>query len=180
MRVFVSRVSELYARGVSGSEAVRALLTYSVRQLWDIDRPEIAKLPGGKPYFPACPDKHFSLSHSKSHVLVALSEYDVGADIESLREIKGRAEKLFSREMLDSFGYYGGWTLRESVYKLCGKGSLRSMELEKRGSEIIAPFPGVKCRMYEGEDFAAAAACCEGEPAESVEIVDASQFWGLK
>ena len=177
MRIFVSDVSELYARGISGSEAVRALLRHAVRQTWDMDCPEIKKLPNGKPYFDGHPDKFLSLSHSKDHVLVALSEHDVGADIESLREIKGKPEKLFSSRMLADFGYFGGWTLRESVYKLCGKGSLRSMEFSLRGGEIVSPFAGVCCRVYEGEGFAASAACAEGDFPDKIDMVDASLFY---
>lgn len=176
MRIFVSDVSRLYIRGISGSEAVRALLRYAVKLVWDMDCPQIAKHTNGKPFFVNCPDKHFSISHSKSHVLVALSEYNVGADIETLRVIKACPEKLFSPEMLSDFGYFGGWTLRESVYKLCGMGSLRSMDFCREGGVITAPFPGICCRLYEGEGFAASAACFEGHLPEKIEIVDTSFF----
>ena len=173
MHIFVSDVSELFSRGISGGEAVRALLSYAVRQVWGMDCPEIKKLPNGKPYFDGRPDKFLSLSHSKAHVLVALSEHDVGADIETQRDIKGRPERLFSKEMLSDFGYFGGWTLRESVYKLLGEGSLRGMELSLRDGGIVSPFAGVRCCLYEGDGFAASAACVEGEFPDKVEIVDA-------
>lgn len=173
MRIFISDVSELYSRGISGSEAVRALLSHAVRQVWDMDCPEIKKQANGKPYFHEQPDKHFSLSHSKSHVLVALSEYDVGADIETLRKIKGEPKRLFSEEMLSDFGYFGGWTLRESVYKLCGRGNLREMNFSLRDGEIVSPFDGIRCRLYEGEGFAASAAGTAGEFPDKIEIVDA-------
>ena len=178
MRIFASDVSELFARGVGGSEAVRALLSYAVRQMWALDCPEIKKLPGGKPYFAGWSDKFLSLSHSKKHVLVALSEYDVGADIETLRELNSRPERLFSTEMLSDFGYFGGWTLRESVFKLCGKGSLRSMEIRKIGGDIVTPFEGLRCRLYEtAPGFVASASCCEGNFPDEIEIVDATVFW---
>lgn len=174
MRIFASQVSSLYARGYTDSQVVRALLGFAVREVWGTDCPEIAKTGAGKPYFPACADKHFSLSHSKSHVLVALSDQDVGADIETLREEKGRAERLFPEHMLADFGYLGGWTLRESVFKLSGQGSLRKMDIRRREDGIVTPFEGVCCRLYDsGDDFVASAACFDGEFPEKVEMVDA-------
>ena len=43
-----------------------SLLAYAVRAVWGIDLPETAELPGGKPYFPACPQLHFSVSHTRT------------------------------------------------------------------------------------------------------------------
>ena len=174
MRIFAADVGQLYARGVSASEAVRALLAYAVEKTWHTNCPAMAKHPNGKPYFPDHPDKFFSLSHSKSHVLVALSEQDVGADIETLREIKGSPERLFSREMLADFGYFGGWTLRESVFKLTGEGSLRRMDIRRVDGEIVTPYEGVRCKVYELPGCVAAAACFEGDFPERVEIVDSA------
>lgn len=50
-----------------------SLLAYAVRAVWGIDLPETAELPGGKPYFPACPQLHFSVSHTRTAALVAVS-----------------------------------------------------------------------------------------------------------
>ena len=59
-----------------------SLLAYAVRAVWGIDLPETAELPGGKPYFPACPQLHFSVSHTRTAALVAVSAAPVGADVE--------------------------------------------------------------------------------------------------
>ena len=56
-----------------------SLLAYAVRAVWGIDLPETAELPGGKPYFPACPQLHFSVSHTRTAALVAVSAAPVGA-----------------------------------------------------------------------------------------------------
>ena len=48
-----------------------SLLAYAVRAVWGIDLPETAELPGGKPYFPARPQLHFSVSHTRTAALVA-------------------------------------------------------------------------------------------------------------
>ena len=58
-----------------------SLLAYAVRAVWGIDLPETAELPGGKPYFPACPQLHFSVSHTRTAALVAVSAAPVGAEI---------------------------------------------------------------------------------------------------
>ena len=50
-----------------------SLLAYAVRAVWGIALPETAELPGGKPYFPACPQLHFSVSHTRTAALVAVS-----------------------------------------------------------------------------------------------------------
>ena len=59
-----------------------SLLAYAVRAVWGIDLPETAVLPGGKPYFPACPQVLFSVSHTRTAALVAVSAAPVGADVE--------------------------------------------------------------------------------------------------
>ena len=56
-----------------------SLLAYAVRAVWGIALPETAELPGGKPYFPACPQVHFSVSHTRTAALVAVSAAPVGA-----------------------------------------------------------------------------------------------------
>ena len=67
-----------------GSAWGMSLLAYAVRAVWSIDLPETAELPGGKPYFPACPQVHFSVSHTRTAALVAVSAAPVGADVEHL------------------------------------------------------------------------------------------------
>lgn len=178
MRIFASDVRSLVGGGVTRSQLVRALLGYAVKEVWGVDCPEMAKTEKGKPYFPGRETMHFSLSHSKSHVLVAVSEHDVGADIETLREAHKGAERLFFGQMLSDFGYFGGWVLRESVYKLTNEGSLRSMDIKLTENGIETPFEGVRCRLYDDvPGCAVAAACYEGEFPEKIEIVEADSFW---
>ena len=64
-----------------------SLLAYAVRAVWGIALPETAVLPGGKPYFPACPQVHFSVSHTRTAALVAVSAAPVGADVEQVRPL---------------------------------------------------------------------------------------------
>ena len=70
---------------ISGSEAVYSLLGHMFKTIYGGDLPAIEKTPNGKPFFPARQDVHFSLSHSRTHVMCALSNKPVGVDIESPR-----------------------------------------------------------------------------------------------
>lgn len=105
--------------------------------------PELDVTAGGKPYFPSRPDWHFSLSHTRGLVLVAVSDRPVGADA----QVKdGRAERLTGKLMSPGeraeFDFYELWCLRESVYKLRGCGDLRTMRFSRRGGAVLAPEPG--------------------------------------
>ena len=56
--------------------------------------PQIAVAKNGKPYFPAHPEIHFSLSHCNKAVMAAVDSSEIGCDIEEL-------QKDFSWELLD-------------------------------------------------------------------------------
>ena len=87
----------------------------------------------GKPCFPALPDFHFSLSHSGSMALCAVSDMSLGCDIEQIRGDRLRlAERFFHpRECawLHSLpegerqaGFFLLWTSKESFIKAIGRG----------------------------------------------------------
>lgn len=179
MRIFASDVRAQLAAGGDRSMLVRKLLGYAVKEQWGMDLPEIEKDEKGKPYFAGKADMYFSLSHSKTHVLAAVSTRPVGADIETLRPIREGTQRLFSPEMLADFGYFGGWTLREAVFKLCGEGALRTMDIRMRDGEIVTPFEGVKCRSYDIAGCAIAAAAWENDFPDEVEIIEAERFCGM-
>ena len=58
----------------------------------------------------------------------------VGADVQ-LRDGRGErlAERLMSEKEREDFDFYELWSLRESLYKLTGEGSLRDMRFEQIG-----------------------------------------------
>ena len=119
-----------------------SLLAYAVRAVWGIDLPETAELPGGKPYFPACPQLHFSVSHTRTAALVAVSAAPVGADV------------------------------RESWFKLTGAGDLRAIPFRRADGRIVPPEAGALCRVYDAIPGCAAAACSLAEqPPERLRFV---------
>ncbi len=93
----------------------------------------------GKPYFKDIPDVHFSISHSGDMALVAVSDKEVGADIQEWRELKadiaGRffhpdekahLEKLPASESEKAF--FELWCLKESYIKFTGKGLTQALD----------------------------------------------------
>lgn len=122
--------------------------------------PIIYKLLEGTHLAPPRPEYHYSVSHSRTHVLVALSKEPVGVDTEAHRPIKQSViEKLTTPAELAGLSFFDIWVLRESLYKLTGKGDLRSMRFYRRNGRIIPPETGVLCRLYPDIDGSSTAVC---------------------
>lgn len=89
---------------------------------------------GGKPFLKKYPDIYFSLSHSEEAVMCAISDREVGCDVEKVKDIDLKIAKRFfhekeyekiigqstKEERLDMF--YRFWTLKESFMKVTGLG----------------------------------------------------------
>lgn len=93
--------------------------------------PTLARTELGKPYFPALPQIQFSISHSKSLILCALSERPVGVDIEDIRPRRdplpryALTKEEFSRYQAmggDWPAFYALWTRKEAWCKYTGQG----------------------------------------------------------
>jgi len=183
--------------GSDGSLAVYSLLRYAFNIEYGGEFPEIKKTPNGKPYFPARRDIHFSLSHSRTHVLCALSGEPAGADIESPRLISERAIKFFcSPAELALFDPLDIWVLKESYIKLIGGtlAMIKKPQFSRCGDSIIAPdigelggfegkiFPDIGehsrviSRLYRIEDCRAAVCSLVEKPPDSVELVIGSDY----
>ena len=87
----------------------------------------------GKPFFPALPDFHFSLSHSGERVLCAVSPFPVGCDIEEPRRYDPALARRFFHpdesallfslpEAEQPAAFYRLWTCKESFMKAVGLG----------------------------------------------------------
>ncbi|MBR5421916.1 MAG: 4'-phosphopantetheinyl transferase superfamily protein [Lachnospiraceae bacterium] len=99
----------------------------------------VARTEKGKPYFTELPDVHFSISHSGNMALVAVSDVNVGADIQEWRElnadIAGRffhpAEKEHLKHLTPSESekaFFNIWCLKESYAKYAGGDLLQALE----------------------------------------------------
>lgn len=143
-----------------GSAFGVSLLALAYEDYNSATMPLIKKLASGKPWFPGNPGFHFSISHSRTHVLCAVSKHPVGADTIDHRNISSAViEKLASAEELEALSFFEIWALRESLFKLDGEGDLRTMRFIKRDGKIIPPVPGVKCRLYGDIDGSSVAVC---------------------
>ena len=104
----------------------------------------------GKPYL-TNNEIHFSLSHSEETVMCAISETEIGADVEKVSDIDMKIAKRFfhpaeyelmtklhtDTEMRDLF--FRLWTLKESFLKAVGLGlllPLDSFQIEIKDSDI--------------------------------------------
>lgn len=144
-----------------GSAFGVSLLEYAVRDTWNMELPEISPPGTGKPVFIHHPDKHFSVTHSKSHVLVALSEAPIGADLETRREISENSKRmLMNGNEIKDFDFFDLWCLRESVYKLNGAGNLREvLRFHKDGDRILGPDLAIWYQVIDGVEGCAGAVC---------------------
>lgn len=85
----------------------------------------------GKGYIKDRDDLFFSLSHSKDFVLLAISDHEVGCDIEYMKEPNlDIAKRFFVKEEYDSIlasknqkeTFYKYWTIKEAYLKCVGVG----------------------------------------------------------
>jgi len=148
-----------------GSAFGVSLLAAAYRDCAGAPLPKIIKLLTGKPFSPERPEYHYSISHSKTHVLVALSKQPVGVDTETHRSIKqATIEKLTTPAELAGLPFFDIWVLRESLFKLNGKGDTRTMRFYKRIGKIVSPEDGVCCRLYSDiEGSSTAVSCYSGD-----------------
>ncbi|MBQ9045189.1 MAG: hypothetical protein IJ112_04510 [Oscillospiraceae bacterium] len=186
MRVFWADVSELDAAqalrpgrtNANGSAFAWTLLELAAREVWGLERlPETALSPTGKPYFPAHPELHFSVSHTRGAVLVALSHAPVGADVERRREIPDVVRRRLREVEPGDLELFELWTLRESWFKLTGRGDLRDIPFARCGGVLIPPNPSALCRLYDTIPGCAAAVCSLRDlPPEKLIRVDPAQL----
>ena len=121
----------------------------------------------GKPYFPDRPDICFSLSHTKTHLLAAVSGRPVGADIETRRPVRpGVAERVCAPEELGAFDFFELWVLKESFVKVTGETRVnpRNVRFGRAGGALVTPDPGIRARLFDAIPGCAAAVCVMGGP----------------
>ncbi len=148
-----------------GSAFGQSLLEYAVRDTWGIDLPEQNPPGSGKPVFPARGDLHFSVTHSRTHVMVALSDAPVGLDLQDRREITEQSKRAImnDQEML-TFDFFELWSMREAVYKLNGAGQLREiLRFTKEGERILGPDRDIWYQVIRDVEGCSGAVCQERE-----------------
>ncbi len=161
LRVFAGR----------GKEA-RWLLSRALREIYGLgELPEIARLPRGKPWFPAAAHIRFNLSHSGSLALCAVSDGEVGVDMETVRPRRAGLPRFALTpaeyaEYLQNGGtweaFYTLWTRKEAWYKYTGEG------IHPHPSKLSVP-DGALIRSYAGDGWRCAV--CAAQPASEIEWI---------
>ena len=121
---------QLLYEKLNGADGHTAALTL-LRKLCGGPLPEIGRTKLGKPFFVDSP-LHFSISHTKNYVFVAVSDRPIGIDAEELdRDIKlSLAEKFLSPNEYAQFekaedqrlALLKFWVLKEAAGKCAGEG----------------------------------------------------------
>lgn len=133
---------KLYRADLSVSS--RELLSRAAKELCGCKDAEVLVSEGGKPYF-ANLDMKFSISHSGERMIIAVSDREIGADIQIKKPMRdgvakrffteGEQEYVFSAdspdEQLDRF--YEIWTKKEAYgkWKGCGLSNVLSVDVTK-------------------------------------------------
>lgn len=90
------------------------------------------KLEYGKPFIKNYPDFHYSITHTRNAVVVAVSDKPVGVDIERIRKAEIKIanrffvsnEQTFINQITDEsdIRFFEVWTKKEAYIKCIGKG----------------------------------------------------------
>ena len=118
----------------------------------------------GKPYYEENPNLKFNITHCKEGVAVALCDYEVGIDAESMRQVnfrtvkkscsRGECSYVLGTRATDANGngrlkqeetkrFLALWTLKESYVKMTGKGLLVPFD-------TVCFFPPDPCTLRDG------------------------------
>lgn len=112
------------------------LLKYAVKDFYGINNvPEIAFGKYNKPFFRDYPEYFFNYSHCSAGVCCAVSDAEVGADIQNIEKYDGmkyvmtenEQHHILNAENPDS-EFTKLWTVKESYYKMIGCGLCDTMK----------------------------------------------------
>lgn len=177
-------------RDLARREQAKKLLAWGAARYWGLDPlPELAAGERGKPWFPACPQYHFNLSHSGALALCALADRPVGVDIQEIREtwrpsLVTRTCTPQERAWLSSRGdraedFAQLWALKESAGKQTGCGlpyppSRQPVPVPDLGEPYdpaqIYWLGEVRFRVYLGEHWRGAV-CALDDPPEAIQWI---------
>ena len=156
------------------------LLRRSAGLVWAMEAlPDPDHAPGGKPFFHRFPQCRFNLSHSGPYALCALSDGEVGADIEVVRprrptlpqKVLSEAEFAWFRDRGSRWeDFYTLWTLKEARVKHSGTGltlPLRAIAVPLLDPGQHAAMDGLTFTAYAGTGWRAA--LCAGGPGPLME-----------
>ena len=114
----------------------------------------------GKPFAKGL-DVHFNVSHSAGIVVCAVSDNEIGIDIEKIKPINPEAAKKFAcpdeLEYISSHknGFFEIWTLKEAYFKCIGSGlgsNIKAVCFSIDGDKITCSDADYKCSFVNTRD----------------------------
>lgn len=126
-----------------------------------------SKTEKGKP-FAVNANIFFSISHSKNTVVCAVSDKEIGVDIEEIRSIRLKAAEKFACESeLEYIGnditrFFEIWTLKEAFFKCRGSGlgaDIKSVSFEINDGKITCSEKGYNLSFENIADGCICAVC---------------------
>lgn len=121
----------------------------------------------GKPYAVNC-NVNFNISHSGDFVVCAVSDNEIGIDIEKIRHVNPRtAERFACPDELDYIkseenGFFKIWTLKEAYFKCIGTGlgaDIKNVSFDICENGIICSNSGFDCSFINIADGYICAVC---------------------
>ena len=99
----------------------------------DFSRADVLYREHGKPFIGGMEDVHFNISHSGDYAICAVSDTEVGCDIEKTGDLNmSLAERFFTPEeksiVRSSEDFFKIWVKKESVIKCTGEGMSRGLD----------------------------------------------------
>jgi phosphopantetheinyl transferase len=118
-------------RGDSPATAQKLAAAYLIERYVTEDSDEIQRGEHGKPFLPENVSMKFNLSHGGNYAVLAVSDKEIGVDIESLSR-KANIDKIAKRVFTeaeqayikgqDTLRFFQIWTAKEAVMKATGLG----------------------------------------------------------
>ena len=114
----------------------------------------------GKPFVKDI-DIHFSISHSGDYAVCAVSDKEIGIDIEKIKEINPKAARKFACEneqnYIDSHtdGFFEIWTLKEAYFKCIGTGlgtDIKNVSFSAEKNGVLCSENGFECLFHKIAD----------------------------
>ncbi len=133
--------------GERDSDASKRLIRLAAKELCGVSEPQVLLSDTGKPYFKDLPIK-FSASHSGKAVILAVSDREVGADIQQIKPDAVRiAPRFFTASECEYVGddvmrFFEIWTKKEAYAKWCGEGLVSSRHVDVTNLEFYTEVYG--------------------------------------
>ncbi len=124
-----ARIQKAKSRKVKEELLYAGVLLQTVLKEKGLDIGKITRREAGKPYFEGSEDVFFNISHSGRFAALALSDEDIGFDIQKpvsvneslIKRIASESEIIEKRELINN-NFQLFWAIKESYAKYTGKG----------------------------------------------------------